>query len=233
MCVLDKQVPSTGVVNIIFTQPLDSWDNADEVSMFLECNEEILLDGHLLLDLCAHPLYRMDCAYLARAVALAGAVDSVLDACINREDMIAPAAEEDSDEQEEGEEEDPQWLANANPDDDDSYDQCSLGARHSSAMFANQDDYDPVIPIVRLMSSRCSTHHPDRFKELCKECNAIFEDPESVWHFLDRSNALPFGKWVEFVVRQVQLDSNSSGNRSKDYCLCIRLISNRADKRIV
>ena len=228
------QVPSTSVVNIIFTQPPASWDDSNEVSMFLECNKEILMDGHLLLNLCSHPLYRMDCASVARAVALSGAIDSVLDACVNREDMISSMMEEDeNDEQEEGEEE-PQWLANANPDCDECYEQCSLGARHSSAMFATQDDYDPVIPIVRLMSSRCSTSHPDKkFKELCKECNAIFEDPESVWHFLDRSNALPFGKWVEFVVRQVQLDSNSSNNRSKDYCLCIRLISSCADKRIV
>ena len=176
--------------------------------MFLESDDEFL-QGSLLLDICLHfPHFEPNAGAVARAVALS-AMDHVVDACINREDMML-AAERECDGVENNEE--PQWLARNI--DDDSNDNCTLGIRQSEAVISMEGEY--LIPMVRLHNNNAVSN------AICKECNsAILEGGSDRPYFpwAERTSTLAFRDWVEFVVR------DSLCLREEEDCaiLCIKL----------
>lgn len=230
------QVPSStsssSCVNIVFTQQPASWgedEDAQEVSMFLESDEEILhsCGGKLLLNLFSggSNFYRMNADAVARAVAL-GAIDDVVEACMNRDDVIAAVMMEEMMMNGGGEEEDeevvePQWLVGNHKGDEEN---SVMGIRRSTAI-RTEEGGEFVIPVVQL--------HPAfsvENKRLVAACNeSIFDsdDVEALWPFLERSSALAFRGWVEFVVRKLhgQYEDDDEEDDDEKFFLCIKLIN--------
>jgi hypothetical protein len=201
--------------------------------MFLESDEEILhlMGGNLLLNLCSSslvPNYQMNVGAIARAVSLS-AIDLVVDACTNRDDIIMASHAEENDENDGGEIE-PRWLAGNFVGD---YENSTLGIRQSSAVRVvslGDDEAELLIPIVRLHNSIPYSVS----SALLDECNSsIFsEHVESLWPFLEKGVAMPFRGWVEFVVREMPASSATGGqededaDRDQNLFLCIRLVDN-------
>ena len=136
-----------------FVANRDCSEQENEISVFLDANEEIL-QGMRLFKLCCHPSYRMQPFCLAQAVALC-VVPLVHEACMNKSEMLLAADSEDASSSS------PEWWLCLDDNDND---------RAPCSSLASSDHLIPV--------TRVHPMHAEDNDKLCVECRGIYEDPE-------------------------------------------------------
>lgn len=181
-----------------FVANCDSDEQEQEISVFLDANEEIL-QRDSLFKLCCHPSYRMQPFCLAQAVALY-VVPLVHEACMNKSEMQVDTEDGGAS---------PEWWLCLDDDSDSGRAPCSLASS------------DHLIPV-----SRVHPMHAEDNDKLCMECRGIYDDPEVFWPFLEREMVLPYRGWVDFVVEEtVVVKGGSSSNSERQWWLCAKLLA--------